>query len=125
MQPQNKKDGTISKPNVVSNAPPYTIASLIGASELGKLGIIFPNLAPGIYQNVKTSELNQVDCLKNDVLTENITLDSSNATQSIPQSIPQNDIILEIQEPIQLGSINYNYFSTTAHLSFIYIQLNV
>ena len=120
MQPQNKKDGTISKPNFVSNAPPYTIASLIGASELGKMNIIFPNLVPGIYQNVKTSELNQVECLKNEVLTESITLDSSNATQSIPQSIPQNDIILEIQEPIQLGSINYNYFSTTAHLYYLY-----
>ena len=116
MQPQIKKDGNISKPNLVSNAPPYTIASLIGESELGKMGIIFPNLVPGIYQNFKTSELNNVESLNNEVLTESITLDSSNATQSIPQSIPQNAEILEIQEPIQLGSIHYNYFSTTAHL---------
>ena len=119
MQPQNNEDGNISKLNSASNAPPYTIASLIGASELGKMGIIFPNLVPGIYQNFTTSESNHVEGLKNEVLTERITLDSSNASQSIPQSIPQNAEILEIQEPIQLGSIHYNYISTTLHLMLL------
>ena len=121
-QSLTNKDENNSNPNTVSNAPPYTIASLIGASELGKMGIIFPNLEPGIYQSFKASELNHVEGVKHDVLTENITLDSTNTTQSISHAIAQNAEILEIQEPIQPGNIYQHYFSITTHFLF-YILL--
>ena len=89
------KEENITKTDAGLNASPYTIASLIGATELGKMGIVFPDFVAGINQNMNRHDTNNSEALTRLITAEKVISDS--------QSFTQNTQILKIQEPICIG----------------------
>ena len=97
------EEENIRRINSGLNASPYTIASLIGTTELGKMGIIFPDFVAGINQNMKRRDIDNSEALKSPMIVENIISDSQNKNPNLLHSLTQNTQILKIQEPICMG----------------------
>ena len=97
------EEENIRRINSGLNASPYTIASLIGTTELGKMGIIFPDFVAGINQNMKRRDTDNSEALKSPMIVENIISDSQNKNPNLLHSLTQNTQILKIQEPICMG----------------------